>query len=118
MNQTSPFDATNNDMAALCERIRGFTHDDASPAEQVQLCAALKLLAEETVNRWELVRKLELELRDKLTMADIREKMSEVLVITEEGNTQRGFRPEAYPGEPSVMRRMGRELAGRFAWPR
>lgn len=86
----TPFENDNPD-AALVERIRGFTHDDASPAEQVQLCNMLKQLAEKTVDRYLVVVNLENELRTKLSMADIREKMSEVLVVTEEGNHQRRF---------------------------
>lgn len=88
MNTPTPFET---DEHQLAERIRGFTHDDASPAEQAVLCNMLKELAEKTVERWELVIALEKELNDKLSMANIREKMSEVLVITQEGN-ERGVR--------------------------
>lgn len=71
--------------AQLAEKIRGFSFDDSSPTEQHELIGALKILAEETVCRWENVRKLEKDLQQKLSMADIREAMSEVLVVTREG---------------------------------
>ena len=37
----------------LAERIRGFSHDDASVTEQGKMVAACKDLAEETVRRWQ-----------------------------------------------------------------
>lgn len=85
MNTHTNAFGTDATFAQLAEKIRGFSFDDSSPNEQMELVGALKLLAEETVSRWETVRKLEADLRSKLSMADIREAMSEVIVVTREG---------------------------------
>lgn len=91
MRQQTPVTPFGNDatFAELAEKIRGFSYDDASPTEQVELAGALKLLAQETVSRWETVRRMEDDLRSKLSMAKVREAMNDVIVVTREGN-QRG----------------------------
>jgi hypothetical protein len=87
MNKHTPIFGTEHTFAELCERIAGFNHEDASPAEQDQLTAALKLLAQDTVDRWRAVHSLEKDLKSKITMAKIRERMNNVLDVTREGTT-------------------------------
>jgi hypothetical protein len=87
MNKTTPVFGTEHTFAELCEKITGFSHDDASPAEQVQMVSALKILAQDTVDRWHTVHQLELDLKSKITMAQIRERMNDVLDVTDKGNS-------------------------------
>jgi hypothetical protein len=81
MNVHTPIFGTEATFEELAERIRGFSHDDASVTEQGNMITACKLLAEETTLRWENVRRIEEELKSKLSMAQLREQMNDVLGI-------------------------------------
>lgn len=80
----APF-AVDDSMRVLVERIRGFAYDDASPTEMQDLCSALKLVAEDTVQRWETVVRLEQEAREKVSMGEVRSMMRDVLGVTKPG---------------------------------
>lgn len=81
MNKHVPTFGNDATFDELADRIRGFSHDDASVTEQGKMVAACKLLAEETVKRWDMMRLLERELREKVSMAELRERMNEVLAV-------------------------------------
>jgi hypothetical protein len=82
MNVHTPIFGTEATFEELAERIRGFSHDDASVTEQGNMIEACRLLAEETTLRWDNVRHIEEELKSKLSMAQLREQMRDVLGVT------------------------------------
>lgn len=86
MNQPFGNDAS---LGELCERIRGFNYTEASPAELSTFLGAVKLVAQDTVDRNERIRKMELELRNRITEAELYEELRGVVDITQLGKLPR-----------------------------
>lgn len=77
MNAT-PF-GTDHTFDELIEKLKGADLDNSSPNDLQKFIIALKILSEETIARHESVRKLENDLREKLTLASLYENMDSVL---------------------------------------
>ncbi len=62
---------TDAELIALVDKIKGFRHDDASPAENLALAQALKIVALDIVQRHEQVRTMQDMLTRKIAIAEV-----------------------------------------------
>ena len=70
---------TDEELAELVNRIRGFDYGNATPKENLALARALKVLAEDVVQRRDKLVELQAELQRKLSLAEVTAEMGEVL---------------------------------------
>ena len=70
---------TDEELAELVNRIRGFDYGNATPKENLALARALKVLAEDVLQRRDKVAELQAELERKLSLAEVTAEMGEVL---------------------------------------
>lgn len=70
---------TDAELLELVTRIKGFNFDDATVSELLSLSKALRVLADDTIARYENVKDLQSELSQKLKLAAVVEEMSGVV---------------------------------------
>jgi len=70
---------TDAELAELVARIKGFDYEHATNNENLALAKALKVLAEDIVQRQQKVQAMQDELKRKLQLAEVTAEMSAVL---------------------------------------
>jgi len=95
-----PFGADES-LEDLISRVRGINLDLSSDDEREQAILACKIIVTETIKRWDVVRAAEQEVKTKLTYAQLRTHINDVLDLTDAGN------------EVSYWERIWRAVCGR-----
>lgn len=70
---------TDAELSELVARIRGFDFDNATDKENLALTRALKVLADDIVQRHTKVREMQEELKRKLSLAEVTAELSDVI---------------------------------------
>lgn len=70
---------TDAELLALVSKIKGFNYDGATAPENLALAQALKIVAQDTVARWEAVREQQRILADKIAIADVATELAGVV---------------------------------------
>ena len=70
---------TDTELLALVAKIQGFNHDTATNNESLALAKALKIIADDVVVRHEAVRRLQVQLSEKLAIASVAGELAGVL---------------------------------------
>jgi 7-keto-8-aminopelargonate synthetase-like enzyme len=70
---------TDEELSDLVNRIRAFDYGSATPKENLALARALKVMAEDVLQRRQKVTELQAELQRKLSLAEVTAEMGEVL---------------------------------------
>lgn len=83
---------TDVELLNLVAKIRGFDFANATMTENHALTQALKLIAEDTTRRWDAVRQMQADLREKLAAASVAAELADVVnAMREPAPARRGL---------------------------
>lgn len=82
---------TDAELIALVDKIKGFKHDDASPAENLALAQALKIVAQDIVLRHDEVREMQAQLAHKIAIAEVAGELAGVVSTLRPVTRKRGW---------------------------
>lgn len=81
---------TDDEIAMLVQRIKGFNFDEAGVNEMLSLARALHVVADDITSRHDRIRELETTLKGKLQVADV---VAEVNLILSKSKTKKSWLP-------------------------
>lgn len=82
---------TDAELLALVAKIKGFDHDAATAPENLALAQALKIVAQDTVARWEQVREQQRTLSEKTAVASVVVELADVISTLRQSSPRRGW---------------------------